>query len=63
LPDGPPEWSWQDVLHVKPGDPAERGIQPGDRFVESVERQIREYTEYISKSNSILGQLTLMLSL
>jgi predicted neuraminidase len=52
MPDGPPEWSWQDVLHVKPGDPAERGIQPGDRFVKSVERQIKEYTEYISQSNS-----------
>jgi len=35
------------------GDPAERGIQPGDRFVKSVERQIKEYIEYISKSNSI----------
>ena len=62
LPDGPPEWSWQDVLHVKPGDPAERGIQTGDRFVESVERQIKEYTEYISRSKSILGQLTLNLA-
>ena len=57
-PDGPPEWAWQDVLHVKPGDPAERGIQPGDRFVKSVERQIEEYTEYISKSNSISALVT-----
>jgi predicted neuraminidase len=58
MQDGPPEWAWQDVLHFKPGDRAERGIQPGDRFVKSVERQIKEYTEYISKSNSILGRLT-----
>ena len=58
LPDGPPEWSWQDVLHVKPGDPAERGIQPGDRFVKSVERQIKEYTEYIFQSNSVSELLT-----
>ena len=43
--DGAPEWRWQDVLHVKAGDPAERGIQPGDRFVKSVERQIKEYSE------------------
>ena len=50
--DGAPEWSWQDVLHVKPGDPAERGIQPGDRFVKSVERQIKEYSEYILSRNS-----------
>jgi predicted neuraminidase len=58
MPEGPPEWSWQDVLHVKPGDPAERGIQSGDRFVKSVERQIKEYTEYISKSNSISELVT-----
>jgi predicted neuraminidase len=58
MPDGPPEWAWQDVLHVKPGDRAERGIQPGDRFVKSVERQIREYTEYISQSNSALALIT-----
>jgi len=58
MPDGPPEWTWQDVLHVKPGDRSERGIQPGDRFVESVERQIKEYTEYISQNNSISGLLT-----
>jgi predicted neuraminidase len=58
MQDGPPEWAWQDVLHFKPGDRTERGIQPGDRFVKSVERQIREYTEYISQSNSFLGRLS-----
>lgn len=42
-----PEWAWQEVLHVKPGDPAERGIQPDDRFVRSVERQIEAYGKYI----------------
>jgi len=47
-PDGPPQWTWQDVLHVKPGDPAERGIQPNDRFVKSVQRQIEEYAKYLS---------------
>lgn len=45
--DGAPEWRWQDVLHVKAGDPAERGIQPGDSFVKSVERQIKEYSQKI----------------
>lgn len=44
---GAPKWTWQDVLHVKPGDLAERGIQPGDRFVKSVERQIGEYATYL----------------
>lgn len=56
--EGPPEWTWQDVLYVKPGDPAERGIQPGDRFVKSVERQIKEYTDYISQSNGSLNLIT-----
>jgi predicted neuraminidase len=37
---GAPLWEWQDVLLVKPGSLAERGIQPGDRFVESVTRQL-----------------------
>jgi predicted neuraminidase len=44
---GAPKWAWQDVLHVKPGDSSERGIQPNDRFVKSVERQIDEYATYI----------------
>jgi predicted neuraminidase len=44
---GAPKWTWQEVLHVKPGDSAERGIQPGDRFVKSVERQIDEYAAYL----------------
>lgn len=44
---GPPEWQWQEVLFVKPGDPTERGIQPGDRFVEQVARQLDEYEAYL----------------
>ena len=44
---GAPKWTWQDVLHVKPGDSAERGIQPNDRFVKSIERQIEEYATYL----------------
>ena len=53
MPKGPPTWLWQDVLHVKPGDPAERGIQPGDRFVKSVERQIDEYAKYLSEDGGL----------
>ena len=47
MQEGPPNWYWQDVLHVKPGDSTERGIQPDDRFVRSVERQIEEFARYI----------------
>ena len=49
---GAPKWTWQEVLHVKPGDPTERGIQPDDRFVKSVERQIEQYTKYIQESHA-----------
>jgi len=46
-----PVWSWQDVLLVKPGDKTERGIQPDDSFVKSVEEQLNEYTKYISSES------------
>jgi len=55
--DGAPQWCWQDVLHVKPGDPAGRGIQPGDRFVKAVERQVKEYAEYVSQNTSMSQQV------
>ncbi|MHC4555851.1 MAG: sialidase family protein [Planctomycetota bacterium] len=54
---GPPEWSWQDVLYVKPGDSAGRGIQPDDRFVRSIEKQIEEYAKHFSESAGVLKQI------
>lgn len=47
---GAPEWDWQADLLVKPGDKTERGIQPGDSFVESVQTQVQEYGKYLKKS-------------
>ena len=44
---GPPHWLWQDILFVKPGDKTERGIQPGDRFVEGVNTQVEAYEAYL----------------
>ncbi|MDO9341809.1 MAG: exo-alpha-sialidase [Bacteroidales bacterium] len=55
--DGPPEWSWNDVIHVKPGDPAERGILPNDRFVKSVERKVEEYAGYLAEQGASEKQL------
>ncbi|MEM8968768.1 MAG: exo-alpha-sialidase, partial [Bacteroidota bacterium] len=46
LDEGAPEWSWQDNLLVKPGDKTERGIQPGDSFVASIQQQMDEYEVY-----------------
>jgi predicted neuraminidase len=47
-----PRWAWQEVLHVKPGDLTERGIQPGDRFVKSIEQQIEEYAKYLQEAHA-----------
>jgi len=44
---GAPKWSWQDVIFAKPGDKTERGIQPGDRFVEAVKEQLDVYEIYL----------------
>jgi hypothetical protein len=44
---GPPEWHWQEVIHPKPGGPAERGIQQNDPFVTSVVRQLALYDIYL----------------
>ncbi len=47
---GPPQWGWQKVLFVKPGDKTERGMHPDDKFVKSVERQVDEYGQYFMDS-------------
>ena len=47
---GPPVWTWQDVLFVKPGDKTERGIQPDDRFVKGVAAQLSEYETYLEET-------------
>lgn len=47
---GAPVWAWQDVLFVKPGDKTERGIQPGDRFVEATREQLAAYEGYFKET-------------
>ncbi len=47
---GAPEWKWQDILFVKAGDKTERGIQPGDSFVQQVADQLRDYESYLRES-------------
>ncbi len=49
-PSGAPHWDWQQPLFVKPGDKAERGIQPGDRFVRSVVEQVDRYGRMIRET-------------
>jgi predicted neuraminidase len=52
---GAPEWEWQDIMFVKPGDKTERGIQPNDRFVRAVQEQLSSYEVYFK--DSLLPQL------
>lgn len=47
-----PVWKWQDVLHVKPGDSGGNGIQPSDRFVVAIRRQLAEYRAYLVDSGT-----------
>jgi len=56
--EGPPKWAWQEVLYIKPGDSAKGGIQPEDRFVKSIERQIEEYARYITDKTAIRDEET-----
>lgn len=48
--DGSPVWNWQDNLLMKPGGKTERGIQPDDPFVASVEEQLTDYTAYLEQN-------------
>lgn len=48
--EGAPEWDWQQTIFVKPGDKAERGILPNDKFVSSVEQQVDAYGNYLKKT-------------
>ncbi|MEZ4699299.1 MAG: sialidase family protein [Rhodothermales bacterium] len=44
---GAPDWDWQDVILVRPGDPAGYGIQPGDRFVRAIREKGAAYAAYL----------------
>lgn len=45
----PPRWNWQDVLHMKPGGPTERGIQADDPFLSAVQEKFNSYTDMLEK--------------
>ncbi len=50
--EGVPNWNWQDVIVFKPGDKTERGVQPGDKFVVSVEKQVKAQREILTGQNT-----------
>lgn len=48
---GAPRWTWQEVLHVKPGGPTERGIQANDPFVQSVQEQFKILSQKLQEQD------------
>jgi predicted neuraminidase len=50
---GPPEWKWQEMIHVKPDGSTPDGIGKNDPFVLNLERKYREYHDYLVSSGSI----------
>lgn len=55
--DGAPNWQWQDVIHVKPGGPTERGILPDDAFTHSVEQQLNAFGQDLIEQGASPEQL------
>jgi hypothetical protein len=55
---GAPEWSWQDMIHIKPDGNSPEGIGRNDPFVKTLNRKYDEYyqklvsTGYIKKDGS-----------
>lgn len=47
--EGCPNWEWQDVIFVKPGDKTERGMQANDRFVAGIQQQLQDYEKYAAE--------------
>ena len=56
---GAPIWEWQDVIYFKPGDKTERGIQPNDKFVKSVSKQLEAQRTYLKTKGASEEQLNM----
>jgi predicted neuraminidase len=49
---GAPIWKWQDVIHVKPGDPSQTGIQSDDKFLVAVQRKLKDYADFLEQEGN-----------
>jgi predicted neuraminidase len=49
----PPEWKWQDMIHIKPDGSTPDGIGNNDAFVKTLERKYGEYHDYLVTSGQI----------
>lgn len=47
---GAPQWSWQDMIHIKPDGNSPEGIGKNDQYVKTLERKYDEYYRYIDSS-------------
>jgi uncharacterized protein YceK len=50
---GAPEWSWQDMIHVKPDGNTPDGIGKNDQFVKTLNRKYDEYYQVLISSGYI----------
>lgn len=58
---GPPEWKWQDVIHIKPDGSTPDGIGKNDAFVSNLQRKYAELSSYLDSAGyftDIPGGLT-----
>ncbi len=50
---GPPEWKWQDVIHIKPDGSVPDGIGKNDAFVQTLERKYSEFHDNLVEKGFI----------
>ncbi len=50
---GAPEWKWQDMIHIKPGESTPNGIGRNDQFVKTLNRKYDEYFLYLESAGYI----------
>ncbi|MDP4283824.1 MAG: exo-alpha-sialidase [Bacteroidota bacterium] len=50
---GAPEWSWQDMIPIKPGGSTPNGIGKNDEYVETLKRKYDDYYKYLVSAGYI----------
>ncbi len=50
---GPPQWIWQDMIHVKPGESIPDGIGKNDSFMKTLTRKYDDYYSYLVSAGYI----------
>lgn len=50
---GPPEWNWQDIIHVKADGSPTTGIGQNDAFVKTISKKFDAYYQYLVQQGTI----------